>query len=552
VWDLACARLQSCFGSIPPFCRLINCGLILTASFCLTACAEAACTGPRPLEDQLRTHPSAENYSRLGEWFGDKRQFSCAVDSFRAALKLDPNSPRLLYLLGLSLYTAGDIKEAVDAMQQSIQIFPEELKPHLILAAALAQLQQNDEAEAQWKAALQLDPKSTIALDGFSKSLLARGDYGSTIALLQAAPPDDDLALNLALAYAKSDMLDKAADTFEQALRANPSAFQLISALTSVYVTQTRYQDAAALARKYANLHPRDMEAQRLYLRVLVLNSDFVLARPLGNKLLAAAPHDFDFLYLNGILEREGHEYATARAHLQEAVAINPSHYNSRYNLGLVLNELQDFKGAREQFEKAIELGAVEPEVRFALSKSLRSLGETAAAQEQLQLYQQELKMKALRTLAAGKSATAAQEMATGDPKKAAELYREAVDAMPQNALLSYKLALALDRTGDTAAEAESLRHAIQIDPTFALAQHQLGYLESRSGNLAAAEQHFRLAVSAVPGYTQAWMSLAATLGMESRFAEAQEAVATALRMEPENVEAQHLRQALADAQGQH
>ena len=217
-----------------------------------------------------------------------------------------------------------------------------------------------------------------------------------------------------------------------------------------------------------------------------------------------------------------------------------------------MLNELQDFKGAKEQFEKAIELGAVEPEVQFALSKSLRSLGETAAAQEQLKLYQQELKTKALRTLAAGKSARAAQEMATGDPQKAAALYREAVDAMPQDALLCYKLALALDRTGDTAAEAESLRQAIQIDPTFALAQHQLGYLESRSGNSAAAEEHFRLAVRAAPGYTQAWMSLAATLGMESRFAEAQQAVATALRLEPENVEAQHLRQALADAQAQH
>ena len=522
------------------------------AYFYLTVYAGAACTGPKQLQDQLRLHPTAESYAQLGEWFGDKRQFPCAVDSFRAAHKLDPNSPRLLYLLGLSLYTAGDTKGAVDAMQQSIQLFPGELKPHLILAAALTQLQQNDEAEAQWKAAVELDSKSAIALNGLSKSFLARGDYGSTIALLRDGPQDENLALNLALAYAKSNILDKAAETLEQALRANPSAFQLTSALTSVYVSQTRYQDAAALTRKSANLHPRDMEAQRLYLRVLVLNSDFVLARPLAHKLLAAGPHDFDFLYLNGILEREGHDYATARTHLQEAVTINPDHYNSRYNFGLVLNELQDFKGAREQLEKSIELGAVEPEVYFALSKSLRGLGETAAAQEQLKIYNQELKMKARRTLAAGKSARAEQEMATGDPKKAAALYREAVDVVPQDALLSYKLALALDRTGDTAAEAEALRQAIQIDPTFALAQHQLGYLESRSGNSAAAEQYFRLAVTAAPGYTQAWMSLAATLGMESRFAEAQEAVAAALRLEPDNVEAQHLRQSLADAQAQH
>ena len=140
--------------------------------------------------------------------------------------------------------------------------------------------------------------------------------------------------------------------------------------------------------------------------------------------------------------------------------------------------------------------------MRFSLSKVLRSLGETEAAQEQLKVYQQELKLKANRTLAAGKSASGDQEMATGDPKKAIALYREAVDAMPQNAMLSYKLALALDRTGDTTGETAALQQAVKIDPGFALAQNQLGYLESRSGNSAEAEEHFRQAVRAAPGFT--------------------------------------------------
>ncbi len=532
--------------------RLVQCGLILIASFSLAAPARAACTGPKPMEDQLRAHPTAENYTRIGTWFGDHKQYPCAVEAFRAALKLEPSSPRLLYLIGLSLYSAGDMNGAVNTLQQSVQLFPDELKPHLILAAALTQLERGAEAEAQWRAALQLDPNSKIALDGFTKILLAKGDFGSTIALLQSVPLDENLALDLALAYAKSDMLDKAADTLTKALQTYPSSLPLASALTTVYVNQTRYQDAAHVAEKAARLHPNDMDAQRLYLRVLVLNSDFTLARPLGRKLLAAAPHDFDFLYLNGVVEREDHNFTKARDHLQEAITINPNHYNARYNLGLVLEELQDYRDAKEQLEKAIELGAVEPEVRFALSKALRNLGETEAATEQLKRYQEELKLKANRTLAAGKSAQAAQELATGDPQKAVALYREAVDAMPQNAMLSYKLALALDRTGDTAGETAALQKAVEIDPTFAVAQNQLGYIESRSGNAASAEEHFRLAVQAAPGYTQAWMSLAATLGMESRFPEAQEAVANALRIEPDNVEAQHLRQALTDAQAQH
>lgn len=532
--------------------RLAKCGLILAASFGLAASAPAACTGPTLLETQVRAHPGVESFTALGRWFGEHRQYGCAAEAFRSALKFEPASPNLWYLIGLSLYTAGDARGAVDPLQQSIQISPSDVKAHLILASALAQLQRNAEAEAQWKAALQLDPRSKVALDGLSKSLLAEGDYPSTIALLQAVPLDENLALDLALAYASSDMLDQATATLTKALQTNPSSQPLTNALTTIYVKQTRYQEAARVAEKAAKRRPQEADAQRLYLRVLVLNSEFDLARPLGRKLLAASPHDFDFLYLNGILERDAREYTLARDHLQQAIALNPNHYNSRYNLALVLDQLKDLAGAKEQLEKALALGATEPEVRFELSKVLRGLGEIQEAQDQLKLYQQELKQKANRTLAAGKAAQAAQEYTSGDPQKAAVLYREAFDAMPRNALLAYKLALALDRTGDITAETAALQEAIQIDPTLALAQNQLGYLQSRSGDTASAEEHFRLAVRAAPGYTEAWLSLAATLGMESRFAEAQEAVASALRLDPNNADALQLRKALSDARAQH
>lgn len=97
-------------------------------------------------------------------------------------------------------------------------------------------------------------------------------------------------------------------------------------------------------------------------------------------------------------------------------------------------------------------------------------------------------------------------------------MYREAVDATPNDALLNFKLAMVLDRAGDTVAEKAALQQVIKIDPGFALAQNQIGYLASRDGDFAAAEEHFRLAVRAAPGFAEAWVNLAATLGVESRY----------------------------------
>jgi Flp pilus assembly protein TadD len=286
-------------------------------------------------------------------------------------------------------------------------------------------------------------------------------------------------------------------------------------------------------------------------LRVLVLNGDSVPARPLAHKLLAAHPHDFDFLYLTGILENQGGQFSPAADHLQQAVVIDPNHYNARFNLGVALLALKKFPEAREQLAKALELGGTEPEIRFKYATALREVGETELAKQQLDLYQKQLQANQRQALAASKTAQGDKELSTGDPQKAVADYREAVDAKPDDAQITYKLALALDRAGDTAAERTALEQAIKLDPSFALAQNQIGYLASRSGDSATAEEHFRLAVHAAPGYTQAWISLAATLAMESRLTEAQEALASALKLEPDNAEALQLRKDLNAAQEQ-
>jgi tetratricopeptide (TPR) repeat protein len=534
----------------PMFSRvmLAKAGLALAALLALTPCIHA-CTGPRELEAKLKAQPDADTYAKLGDWFGDHNQLECALEAFQNGLKLEPGNAQLYYLIGVTLYSAGHPDQALQPLEKSIYLLPEVLKPHLLLATALDQLQRHPEAVTEWQAALRIDHRSTEALDGMSRSLMAQDDYFSVIELLRDAPPRDVLAIDLALAYGHVKMMNKAEEVLRQALKRNPSSMTLTAALVTVFVNQVHYENAVKLALESVHLHPGNLEAQKLYLRVLVLDGDFAPARPLARKLLAARPHDFDFLYLSGILEVQDGQFAQARTHLEEAVALNPNYYNAHFNLGLALAELKDLPGAKEHFQKAIELGATEAQVHFKLAGVLRSLGENEQAQNELKIYQQINQAKINRTLAASKSAEAEKELAAGNVQKAVALYLEAYNATPDDAALDYKYALALDRTGDTAAERTILEHTVQIDSSFALAQNQLGYLDSRSGDSASAEEHFRLAVRAAPGYTQAWISLAATLAMESRIPEAQEALASALKIEPDNSEALQLRKDLNAAQ---
>ena len=511
----------------------------------------ASCVGPAPLEARVHSHPDADAYAALGIWFGENHESECAVQAFQNGLKLEPNSPRLSYLLGLSFYTAGRLQESVAPLQRSVELHPKEEKAHLLLASALAELGRSKEAFVEWQAALRIDPNSKMALDGIAKILLAAGDNETVIAQLSTMQLDENLTLDLAIAYGRAGQLDNAAGTLNQGLKTYPNSTTLTSSLVSVYVKQVRLEEARKVAEQLARRNPSDVEAQRVYLQVLVLNAENQTAMPLARKLLAQVPHDADCLYLNGVLERTAGDFAAARKHLEEAARLDPNRYSTRFNLGCTLEQLQDHAGARGQLQKAIELDPTEPESRFELAKVLRNLGETDAAQQQLLLYQKQLKDKSDRALAAQKSSQAQEAVRLGDKQKAVALYREAIAALPENAGLPYQLALLLSELNDTRGERAALEQAVKIDPVFALAQYQLGYLDSREGDTVDAERQYRLAIKASPGYLQAWLALAATLAMESRIPDALQAVDSALKIAPDDNRALELRKSLAAGQTQ-
>src|ERR1700737_3383223 len=59
----------------PTFAKAV---LALTAILAATPCLHA-CTGPQALEARVRAHPATDTYTELGDWFGDRKQYTCAL-----------------------------------------------------------------------------------------------------------------------------------------------------------------------------------------------------------------------------------------------------------------------------------------------------------------------------------------------------------------------------------------------------------------------------------------------------------------------------------------
>jgi Flp pilus assembly protein TadD len=472
----------------------------------------------------------------------------CSAEQYSVQMTLQPTSG--VYLaLGRCFMKVGRPQDALDSLQRAIQLGPGDEGAHRLLADALGRLNRNKEAEAEWETALKIVPESKQALDGLARSLMAQGDFEKVVTLLATANRDENLNIDLSVAYRKMGQLDDEEHVLREALKADPSSDRLTAALVSHWVDTSHFEAATELSEKIAKQKPNDLEAQRILFRTLVVTGENDRATVLGKRLLEAQPHDEDLLNLNGFLEYKAGDLDAARKHLEEAVGLKPDDYNPRVNLGLVIAQSEDPAGAEQQLEIAIRLGADSPQVYFALSKALRAQGKTVEAQQELAIFQQKQKAEADHATAVLKATQAAESLKAGDKQKAADLYREACEAAPDDAGLAYRLAMVLADLGDAAGERAALDASIKANPRFALAQYQLGYLDFKAGNAQSAEQHFRATVEAVPDNAQAWLSLAAALATQQRIDEAREAVANALKADPGNAGALDLSRKLAEQQ---
>ena len=508
--------------------------------------AHAACNGPAALVARLKAHPTTDDAVALGSWYAGHKQFDCAIETFRAALKNDPRSAQVHYLDGLALLGLRRTAEAQAEVEESARLEPQVIKPHLLLASLYEEQGKEQAAEDQWQLALRIDPKSEAALEGLSAALLGREQYPQTIMLLRDAPRSERLAVNLSRAFGQLGYLKDAERVLKEAMQAHPHSLDLTKAMTVVLVRMHRNADAIKLVTDTAKAHPNNVDEQIELFRVLVLLSQYEKARPMAAKLLAARPHDSEVLYLSGIIETEDGNPEQARTHLEEAVKLDPENNNAHYHLGVVEVQLHQWKEAVDHLQKSIELQIPLAEAHFELAKALRGVGQADRAAEEMKTYQQLKKARESTQAAESAIALGDKDLESGKTDEAIAKYREAIESQPNDALSRYKLSVALRKAGDTNGEQTALEEAIKLDPKLAAAHNELGFLLARAGDAGGAVEHFRLAVQSAPAWTEAWVNLAAELAVLSRFSEAREAVSRALALDPENADARALSDQLA------
>jgi arylsulfatase A-like enzyme/Flp pilus assembly protein TadD len=181
-------------------------------------------TLPDP-KDRVQTYElvsDAMEESQHGEYAG-------STEKLIAALKSDPDSIPVHYLLGLNYYRTREFPKAVEQFQKVLQLSPDYTLAVFYLGLSYARVGDFDQAITTLKRALELDASNFAA------------------------------AYNLGAAYVKKQMFPESVAAFRQAIAINPEYAEAQRGLGEILLYQGQVDEALIHLREAAQLAPENL-----------------------------------------------------------------------------------------------------------------------------------------------------------------------------------------------------------------------------------------------------------------------------------------------------
>ena len=203
-----------------------------------------------------------------------EKDASVAVPPLRKAVDLLPSQSRPRFLLGIALERSGDLTGAAESYEAAAHLNPSDTEAQAHLGGVYLQLKRSADAEKNFRAVLESQPKSLLALRGLALSLDAEGKPDAVEVYrnyLAADPKDSTVRARFVQLLVANKQFDEALAETEKAGSGQPPSLDELRLRADIFVGQNKLDDAIAALKQAITLSPRDAQLHgglgRLYLQ---------------------------------------------------------------------------------------------------------------------------------------------------------------------------------------------------------------------------------------------------------------------------------------------
>jgi tetratricopeptide (TPR) repeat protein len=189
------------------------------------------------------------------------QQYAAAQKRLETLVKAAPGNFEINELLGLVYSAQGEQEKARPFLVKAVRLKPQVTEARTALATNLLALHRVDEAEVQFKKAVELNPHNYDANHNLGEFYIQGAKIANAIPFLQRAQEADPAAYNngydLALALDQTDKLDAARQQLQRLISLRDSA-ELHSLLGEVEEKSRNYLSSAAQYEQAAHMEPTE------------------------------------------------------------------------------------------------------------------------------------------------------------------------------------------------------------------------------------------------------------------------------------------------------
>lgn len=331
----------------------------------------------------------SEAYGSMGQIYHAYSLFSPAHECYLNASALAAKDFRWVYLLAKLDQQEGRIDEAIRRYRIARELRPDYAAVSLNLGEIYLQLNRLEDAEANFKAALQIERNNPAAYYGLGQIALSRRDYGGAKDYLEkalvSAPGANRIHYPLALAYRGLGDAEKAREHLaQQGAVGVRAADPLVDGLQELIKGERvhlirgrmaleagRYAEAAGEFRKAIESRPDSLTAHINLGAALTQTGDLQNASAQFAAALRIDPENTTAHFNLAVLLAREDKHEQALAHLQSVLKVKPDDLGARY---LLAQEFLKSSRLDEALAEFARIAQADPNNEAALLEQVKLL----------------------------------------------------------------------------------------------------------------------------------------------------------------------------------